>query len=139
MNEKTCSKCKIKRPIIEFNLSQRGYDNYCRECRKAYSRKYYQEKRSEFFDRSYRYHPSIIKAFNRLKGTAPCADCGQIYPSCVMTIDGRSFKERKLGHIGRIPEDEIDQILTRFVMVCANCACIREWKREHALPVVPIA
>ncbi len=61
---------------------------------------------------------------------APCADCGQFFPACVMDFDHRD-PAQKVGHVGRMKftasPEELEAEIAKCDLVCANCHRIRTW------------
>src|SRR5437879_13459397 len=80
-----CATCELWKAASEFHNSRTGQFSYCRECRRAYDRRYYHERGKAA--RSIRKRARAREArvwMNALKEGVPCCDCGQLFPVCVM-------------------------------------------------------
>lgn len=72
-NNKTCNKCNIELPIVEFNRDSSkkdGYKNYCKSCQKTYNSIFYIKNRDKIIDYSINYqkeHKEEILIKNKIK------------------------------------------------------------------------
>lgn len=53
MDRQTCTKCGIEKPLIKFELraDTQKYRPDCKDCRKAYSKKYYYKNKEKLLDK----------------------------------------------------------------------------------------
>lgn len=100
------------------------------EARKAASKRHYQANKAKYLERNKRYR-GIIRAFVRdLKESAPCTDCGNLYPYYVMDFDHLENKANIIsfltstGRIGALKKE-----IKKCEVVCANCHRTRSHKR----------
>lgn len=70
--------------------------------------------------------------------SAPCVDCGKVYPPYVMHFDhvpGRGIKLFNIGAwTGGRTVSTMESLLEEIAkcdLVCANCHAIRTWERSH--------
>src|SRR5712691_8488716 len=83
-----CAKCGRWKTENEFHNSRTGQFSYCRECRRAYDRRYYHER-----GKVARLARGLARATEArawmasVKEGVACADCGQVFPVWVMHWD----------------------------------------------------
>lgn len=130
-----CSRCGGWKPSDEFHASRTGQFSYCRECRNAYDRAYYNERgRAARLART-RAHRGRARAWMAsLKEGVPCHDCGEVFPVWVMHWDHLPEFE-KLDEISvmvgsRTREAILDEI-KKCELVCANCHVMRTVDRAR--------
>lgn len=132
---KVCTKCKIEKELSDFNKNKSkkdGYNNICRVCSNANSKKYYQENKEEHIKTVRLISDNNLKNNRRLLfeyyQDNPCIDCGEDNP-VVLECDHRDDEEKfknvsKLvsgGYSWKVIEKEINKCDVR----CANCHRIR--------------
>ena len=125
--------CGMWKARSEFHDSRTGQFSYCRECRRAYDRRYYQERGRTA--RLARRRLRLMKArawMAALKEGVPCADCGEVFPVWVMHWDHLPGSE-KVGNISEMVTSRSRTItmaeLTKCELVCANCHVMRTIRR----------
>lgn len=124
-----CAICKLWKAQSEFHNSRTGQFSYCRECRRAYDRWYYQTRGRDARLARERKRVKASRAWMAsLKNGLPCADCGQTFPSFVMHWDHLPGFE-KVGSISEMVENRprtlvLDE-LKKCELVCANCHVLR--------------
>jgi hypothetical protein len=121
--------CGLWKAESEFHNSRTGQFSYCRECRRAYDRRYYHERGKAA--RQARRRARLTKArawMAALKKGVPCADCGEVFPAWVMHWDHLPGYE-KVGNISEMVGDNSRTItiaeLEKCELVCANCHVMR--------------
>jgi hypothetical protein len=131
---KLCSRCKIIKPLSDFNFKYReaGIRHaYCRECGKLLTRNHYQKRKQLYLDRNaraYARHRELIRQHK----SKPCDDCGVQYPYYVMDFDHREgeHKEFILSNNQRTPPKAILLEIKKCDVVCANCHRERTHQRR---------
>lgn len=128
-----CAICTEMKSAIEFHNSRTGQFSYCRECRRAYDRRYYQERgRLARRDRQRARIAAARSWLAGLKRDVPCADCGELFPTPVMHWD-HIPGHVKLGEISDLVAERTRTIvleeLKKCELVCANCHAIRTSRR----------
>jgi hypothetical protein len=135
---KTCSKCKVSKPVSEFNFRNTAagmYQSYCKECGKRLTRSHYRNNKRQYLDRNVRSYMKRRELMRQIKSRA-CADCGIQYPFYVMDFDHREgeTKEYELNRVDRMTTRALLREIEKCDVVCANCHRVRTYKRriEHA-------
>lgn len=136
-NYKTCSKCKVSKPVTQFNFKNTAagvHQSYCRECGKLLTRSHYKQNKRQYLDRNVRSYMKRRELVRQIKSRA-CADCGIQYPFYVMDFDHRQgeTKEYELNRIDRMTKRALLREIEKCDVVCANCHRVRTYKRriEH--------
>src|SRR5436305_10116394 len=140
---KTCSKCKVNKPVSEFNFKSTATgmrQSYCKECGKQLTRRHYRNNKRQYLDRNVRSYMKRRELVRQIK-TRACADCGIQYPFYVMDFDHREgeIKEYELNRIDRMTTRALLREIEKCDVVCSNCHRVRTYKRriEHAGDNVP--
>jgi hypothetical protein len=129
-----CAKCGLWKAASEFHNSRTGQFSYCRECRRAYDRRYYHERGKAA--RRARQRRRMLEArawMAALKNGVPCADCGQTFPVWVMHWDHLPGYH-KVGSISQMVGSRSRTItiaeLQKCELVCGNCHVLRTISRS---------
>ena len=129
-----CAMCGQWKAASEFHNSRTGQFSYCRECRRAYDRRYYQERGKAA--RRVRQRRRILEArvwMAALKKGVPCTDCGQTFPVWVMHWDHLPGYN-KIGSISEMVGSRSRTITTaelqKCELVCGNCHVLRTISRS---------
>lgn len=128
-----CTKCGLWKAPDEFPNSRTRQFSYCRECRRAYDRRYYHERGKAARSIRKRARAKEARAWmNALKEGVPCCDCGRLFPVWVMHWDHLPGYE-KLGCISEMVGNRSRNItiaeLNKCELVCANCHVLRTTRR----------
>jgi hypothetical protein len=131
--QKTCSGCRITKPISEFNFKNRAAGvrhSYCRECGKKITRSHYKRNKRAYLDRNTRARIRHRELIRRVKAR-PCAGCGVQYPYYVMDFDHRNGKDKVFGlnAVDRMTLPGILREIEKCDVVCANCHRERTQRR----------
>src|SRR2546423_3889733 len=129
-----CTKCGLWKAPDEFPILRRRRVSYCRECRRAYDRRYYHERGKAARSIRKRARAREARAWmNALKEGVPCSDCGQVFPVWVMHWDHLPGSQ-KVGNISEMAGNRSRTItiaeLKKCELVCANCHAIRTINRS---------
>lgn len=124
-----CTMCGLWKTENEFHNSRTGQFSYCRECRRAYDRRYYLDRGKAARGVRRRARAREARAWMAaLKRGVPCTDCGQVFPVFVMHWDHLPGYE-KLGSISAMVGSRARTItiaeLKKCELVCANCHVLR--------------
>jgi len=111
-----------------------------KEAQARLSAAYYQKNKKKMKVRAKQYtyeHRERLKQFLIEIKSAPCMDCGNSFPSCVMDFDHREGEEKN-GCVSvmvnrALSLDRIKQEVSKCDLVCANCHRIRTSTRKQAL------
>jgi hypothetical protein len=137
-SDKTCSKCKVSKPLSDFNFRNAAaglYQSYCKECGNKLTRSHYRNNKRQYLDRNLRSYLKRRELVRQIKSRA-CADCGIQYPFYVMDFDHREgeTKEYELNRVDRMTTRALLREIEKCDVVCANCHRVRTYRRriEHA-------
>lgn len=111
----------------------------------GYNQKWYRKNRSRLIQKAKesqrRYRERNRKYVNDLKSSTPCADCGTLYPACVMDFDHLGDKEAEIadlakqgGSLTRLREE-----IAKCEIVCSNCHRLRTHRGSEANSVEAVA
>ena len=128
-----CAMCGLWKPQSDFHESRTGQFSYCRECRRAYDRRYYHERGKQSRLARRRLSAKAARAWMAsIKEGVPCADCGQVFPVWVMHWDHLPGYE-KVGSISTLVTSRRRTLilaeLKKCELVCANCHVLRTISR----------
>lgn len=126
--------CREWKPESDFHNSRTGQFSYCKDCRRAYDRRYYHERGKAARRKRQRDRMVAIRAWvSELKRDVPCADCGGSFPGPVMHWDHLPG-HIKVGEISVLAAERGRMIvleeLKKCELVCANCHAIRTSRRK---------
>ncbi len=132
-DNRLCSKCKVTKPIEEFNFRFRATGvrlPYCRECGKELTRDHYQRNKRQYIARSIRAKERRREYLRQAK-SRPCVDCDVQYPYYVMDFDHREGEEKlfELNRVNRLTMRAIKQEIEKCDVVCSNCHRERTYQR----------
>ena len=128
-----CAMCGLWKPESEFHKSRTGQFSYCRECRRAYDRRYYHERGKQSRLARRRVRAQAARAWMAsLKEGVPCTDCGEVFPVWVMHWDHLPGYEKVASIstlVGSRRRTLILAELKKCELVCGNCHVIRTISR----------
>lgn len=130
-----CAMCLEWKPMSDYHNSVTGQFTYCRDCRRAYDRRYYAERgREARLARRRRHRDAERRWMAELKAGVACADCGGTFPIYVMHWDHLP-EFHKVGEISSMvssrKREEIMEELKKCELVCANCHVLRTVVRSR--------
>ena len=124
-----CARCGEWKTIDQFHVSRTGQFSYCRHCRNAYDRQYYDARGRPARLARNRAHNNAARAWMAsLKEGVPCTDCGEVLPAWVMHWDHLPAFEKN-GDISVMVQSRTREAvlheLKKCELVCANCHVMR--------------
>lgn len=133
LSQKVCCKCRVLKPIEEFNFRNRSAGvrhRYCRDCGKIFTRSHYQRNKRQYIDRSVRAKLKRREYLRQVK-SRPCADCGVQYPYYVMDFDHREGEVKifEMNQVVYVPMGALKKEMEKCDIVCANCHRERTYQR----------
>jgi hypothetical protein len=133
MKTKTCTICKILKPIAEFDFtkSKPNGQSYCSACRRNWMQKHYKKHKREYKAKAIEAKRRRRELINSLKAR-PCSDCKQSYPPYVMDFDHISNKSFNIGNNIDLSKDKVLKEISKCDLVCANCHRLRTHKHLSA-------
>jgi hypothetical protein len=120
------------RSTDDFHRRGRGWQSWCKDCRREYDAMYHQRTRLIRKAQKRRYQAAIAEWSRELKNQ-PCTDCGGVFHYAAMEWDHRPGEEKvaevsllvlKSGSRRRILEE-----IAKCDLVCANCHAVRTFER----------
>jgi len=157
MDSKSCSKCKVVKPITEFfHRENNRLTSQCKACiseRQAKARQgnpglvaYHTQKSKEWFERQTqevkdersRYASKRRKEVKDVwvkKFGGKCLHCEGIFPNCVFEFHhlNDAEKEYSPSHLFHLKPETIERELAKCVMLCANCHRIEHERLKYAV------
>ena len=133
VTHKTCSKCRVPKPVTEFNFRRRAAGvrhSYCKDCGRELTHSHYERNKQSYLARNSRAYSKFRRIIREAK-SRPCADCGIQYPYYVMDFDHRdgASKEFALNSVSRKTERAILREIEKCDVVCSNCHRERTHRR----------
>lgn len=137
-----CSRCKIEKPLEEFNYKDevRGLRQYqCKDCSRLYVRSHYERNKEYYlkkaFERNKRIRKEIRSYVWTYLSTHPCVDCSENDP-VVLEFDHLSDKISDISAMYRnYTLEKVKKEIEKCQIRCANChrrktAKERGWNKE---------
>jgi transcription elongation factor Elf1 len=124
---KTCSRCKLEKPISEFNKKRAsGVQPYCRPCQGEYQRENYENVRVQtlenIYENRHKRKMTIRLFLAEFYQNHPCVDCGE---TDITVLDFDHLLEKNFGLNKAIsnvmPIERIKEELKHGEVRCSNC------------------
>jgi hypothetical protein len=134
---KRCGRCGLEKPLDDFHRWNRGdgYQVWCKPCRKAYDRGYHARNRKRRQEHVRARRRRLHAWNNELKGSTPCADCGQFFHPVAMAWDHLPGNEKvaEISNLVRAGKTlQARKEIEKCELVCANCHAVRSYTRLGA-------
>src|SRR5258708_22853348 len=99
MDTRTCSRCKVVKPLAAFKAKGAGgWQGYCVACQAVYRRQHYQANKAKYIEKAKRSAAArreiIREIIQKAKEGKSCVDCGQAYPPWVLQFDHLDASEK---------------------------------------------
>lgn len=131
---KTCKQCGVLKQLTEFACDRHkadGHVNQCKQCRRAYDVRRYEEKKVEIQTRKLAY-----RSANRHLGRAQSAAWARANPEA-RAAERAAYRARKVNAEGRYTAQDIGEIRRLQKGKCAVCASSLK-AGEHRDHIVPL-
>lgn len=131
---KTCSKCKIEKPLTEFNKKGKGkLQTFCKECNSIYLKEHYQKNKQYYLDKAIKSNKKQREWFEDFKKTLKCEYCGENHVACLdFHHTDPSVKEFSVGSmIHRFGKARILKEVEKCTVLCSNCHRKLHWKEKQ--------
>ena len=139
MEMKTCSNCKIEKPVGEFHTKRRKTKTYlyaqCKGCHRRYARDHYVRNKAAYLVRIHARTAVITREarvflVDYLKAH-PCVDCGESDLVVLQFDHCRGEKRKEISNMVRQGWSlkTIKAEITKCDVVCANCHSRRTAKQ----------
>ena len=134
---KTCGSCKAQKPLTDFHRRGRGYQTWCKDCRRAYDRSYHADTRPRRLALARARHERVVEWYRDLKSSTPCADCGRRrYHHAAMQWDHLPGAI-KLNDVSNLVQRHCKTVILAEIakceLVCANCHAVRSFERRRGV------
>ncbi len=140
MEAKTCTRCGLKKAIVEFAWKDKDKGrrhSYCKICFREISKQQYYKKHAYYLAKAARQRKNQIKvlrqiAYDYLKNHA-CVDCGEKDPVC-LDFDHVSGSKRNIVSrliSSAISREELLKEISKCDVRCANCHRKRTAREQH--------
>jgi hypothetical protein len=125
--------CREEKPVADFHRGPRGYQHWCKSCRRGYDREYHRRTRSLRLAQKRAYAAAYFKWYQGLK-RGPCADCGGVFPPPAMSFDHLPGTE-KVDDVANLVRKHrgksvIMAEIRKCELVCVNCHALRSSARR---------
>lgn len=128
---KYCKRCKIEKPVSEFNFKSKKFNRlqvYCKDCQAIYNKNHYLNNAVAYKDRAFKRNDKIRNEYTQkilgflLKN--PCVDCGEADP-IVLDFD-HTDPALKISSVSQMVLDaysweKIEEEINKCKIRCANC------------------
>ena len=131
---KTCGHCRRLLALSEFHRRGRGYQTWCKDCRRSYDALYHQRTRPTRLMQKRRRHEELVAWYTAMKSSTPCADCGGVFHPAAMTWDhlpGEPKVDDVSSMLQRHNRSLILAEIEKCELVCANCHAVRSFMRRR--------
>lgn len=130
MYTKTCSRCKIDKPIIEFAKRRVKKDGtqthqpFCRECNTQYQKIHYANNREKYKQSNNERRQVIRQLVWEIKTQSQCAECPESHPACLdfhhKDSSQKDFTIADAVH-RMISIENIKEEISKCLVLCSNC------------------
>ena len=130
---KVCCRCKIEKPLEDFNKSKNDFQRHCRSCAKQYYKENSERHKENVKIRKLKHRQPLQDWVWYYLKDHPCVDCGETNP-IVLEFDHLSDKVASVSELIRSTtklETIIDEI-TKCEVRCANCHAIVTAQRHNS-------
>ena len=132
-NSRTCTACKLSKPLSEFHRRGDGYQSWCKVCRRAWDAAYHARRRPISLTQKRARQQGLIAWMRELKSSRPCTDCGGWFHPAAMTFDHLRGTSKR-GDVSNLLYAGYRKVLldeiAKCELVCANCHAVRTFMRE---------
>lgn len=122
-----CHTCKTFKNIDCFatnKTKKNGVNTECKECRKIYIQKHYQENKQYYKDKTKRRVEELREWLKEFKSNLKCEKCGEDHPACIdfhhKDEMDKEFDVSKAICKGFTKERILEEI-AKCIVVCSNC------------------
>lgn len=123
METKICTKCKLEKPISQFNknISKKdGLQSECKQCHNSLYKQYYTTNKDKFRTNSFNRRNNIKQFLNEIK-IKGCSMCDENDIAC---LDFHHIRDKEYTISQLIKTENFTKIKTeveKCIVLCANC------------------
>ena len=122
---KTCTKCGVKKSIIDFAKNKSkpdGLQAHCRECKKLNDARHYAANKEKQQERNQRNKQLCIQEMNEYKAERGCCLCDETDPCCLDFHHPNEDKDLSVSVFAWTAcRNKMWAEIEKCVIVCANC------------------
>ena len=122
---KKCIKCKVLKPLEDFNKKscrKDGLDSICRECMHLLGQQHYQNNKEQYRNRKLK-NKSIKRNFLKdIKKDLKCSQCPENHPA-TLDFHHKDPKEKDHGISQMLDysKEKILEEMQKCIILCSNC------------------
>ena len=132
---KICWRCNRLKPLTEFHRRGRGYQAWCKACRRSYDALYHQRNKQKRLAQKRDLELRWDAWYQALK-SGQCVYCGGTFHPAAMQFD-HPPGVRKSGNVGDIRRrhnrPRLLAEIAKCELVCANCHAMRTFNRRRGV------
>lgn len=120
---KICGKCNVEKELSEFHKKGKSYQYMCKECRKIYIRKHYENNKDNYLKSSKNSREKAFKWYRDYKSTLFCKICGEDHPAC-LDFHHRNPNEKEFvisSSVNALKREKFLEEIAKCDVLCANC------------------
>ncbi len=120
---KYCKTCDSTLPLDRFAKKGKGYQSYCKDCRKVWFKAHYQENKTYYKERNKENKNNLRDWLNNYKHGLSCAICNET-ESCTFDFHHLDPTEKEYNIsqlVGCNSRALLEKELSKCVLLCANC------------------
>lgn len=136
MDVKICVRCKIEKPVVEFNWKNKiknTHSSECRECHKLYNKDWYDKNHSRLLNkakiRNEKHRQECNTYIMSFLLNHPCVDCGN-KDVRVLEFDHLSDKKDNISNLKTYGIEVVKKEIAKCEVRCANCHRIKTYERK---------
>ena len=123
---KTCTRCKLDKPVEEFNFRNKTagkYQPHCRDCQKAEMRASYLSNKQHYIKNAAVRSRFYQQQYKNWKNTLACVMCPESEPCCIELhhLDPLTKEGDPSALFRKVGADRYREELLKCVVVCSNC------------------
>lgn len=122
---KTCTKCKVEKPLTEFNKrasAKDGLQTQCRACHQAAGKKHYQANKQKYIETSLNQRKMLTEFVNEAKSDG-CSRCDETRIWCLdfHHLDPTQKDLEVSTLIATCNKQRIQEEIEKCIILCKNC------------------
>lgn len=123
---KICCKCKIEKPLEQYNKkssNKDGLERYCKECHREKNKKHYQDNKQSYIDQALKNRSQNRDWLCEYKKTLSCTRCGEDkhWRLSFHHIDPATKSFNIATSYGSVSRDKLVEEIKKCIPVCHNC------------------
>lgn len=130
---KTCTKCKIQKPLEEFSKKNKGFNSWCKKCMHIYLKNHYKLNKDYYIQKTDFRKKVTISFIKSFKLKSKCAKCGETHPACLSFHHTGQDKKVNISEImwKGWSLDRVMSEINKCEILCENCHRKLHWKDSY--------